>query len=56
MSSGLAEISEAENDQELANASLAMANACAANDRDAFTDALADTVDTLADIMNSGCQ
>ena len=44
---GLADIAEAENDEDLANASLGMANAWASNDRDAFTDSLAEAVAKL---------
>lgn len=52
---GLADIAEAENDEDLANASLGMANAWADNDRDAFTDALADAVAKLAVISAQDC-
>lgn len=52
---GLAHIAAAEGDQDLANASLGMANAWDNNDRDAFTDALADAVAKLAVIASSEC-
>lgn len=45
---GIAEIADAAEDQDLGNAGVAMAEAWAANDRDAFTDALADVVAQLA--------
>ena len=55
VTTGLADIAEAESDMDLANASLGMANAWAANDRDAFTDALADAVAKLAVIASTEC-
>lgn len=45
---GIAEIADAAGDENLGNAGVAMAEAWAANDRDAFTDALADVVAQLA--------
>jgi hypothetical protein len=53
---GLARIAAAEGDQELANASLGMANAWNNNDRGAFTDALADAVNKLAVIATTECE
>lgn len=53
---GLAEVAEAENDEDLANASLGMAEAWEANDRDAFTDALEDAVVKLAVVINTECE
>ena len=53
---GLADIAEAENDQDLADASLGMANAWAANDRDGFLEALAHAVNKLAEISTNECQ
>lgn len=52
---GLAQIAAAENDQDLANASLGMAHAWDANNRDAFTDALAEAVAKLAVISATEC-
>jgi len=52
---GLAQIAEAEEDEDLANASINMADAWDANDRDAFTDALAEAVAKLAIIANEDC-
>lgn len=53
---GLADIAEAEDDQDLADASLNMAHAWDAMDRDAFTDALADAVAKLAIISAQDCE
>lgn len=53
---GLAHIAAAEGDEDLANASMNMARAWDANDRDAFTDALADAVAKLAVIATSECE
>ena len=53
---GLADIAEAENDEDLANASLGMAEAWAANDRDAFLEALAHAVNKLAEISSADCE
>jgi hypothetical protein len=53
---GLAEIAEAEEDEDLANASIGMANAWEANDRDAFTDSLAEAVAKLAIIAGTECE
>jgi hypothetical protein len=52
---GLATIAAAENDQDLANASMGMAHAWDNNDRDAFTDSLAEAVAKLAIISASEC-
>ncbi len=48
ISVGIAEIADAAGDADFGNAGVAMAEAWAANDRDAFTDALADVVAQLA--------
>lgn len=53
---GLATIAAAENDQDLANASLAMAEAWDNADRDAYTDALAEAVAKLAVISVNECE
>lgn len=53
---GLAEIAGAEGDEDLANAALGMAEAWGANDRDAFTTALATAVAKLAVIHGSDCR
>jgi hypothetical protein len=53
---GLADIAVAEDDADLANASLGMANAWDNNNRDAFVDALADAVARLAVIATSECE
>lgn len=53
---GLADIAEAEGDEDLANAALGMAEAWEAMDRDAFTDALAEAVAKLAIISTSECE
>lgn len=53
---GLADIAEAEGDEDLANASLGMAHAWDAMDRDAFTDSLAEAVAKLAIISASECE
>lgn len=52
---GLSIIAAAENDQDLANAALGMAHAWDANDRDAFTDSLAEAVAKLAVISATEC-
>jgi hypothetical protein len=52
---GLAEIAKAEGDEDLAAASVNMAAAWDAMDRDAFTDALADAVVKLAVIHGTEC-
>ena len=52
---GLADIAEAEGDEDLANASVGMADAWHAMDRDAFTDALADAVAKLAVVSAAEC-
>lgn len=48
ISIGIAEIADAAGDEDFGNAGVAMAEAWAANDRDAFLDALADVVAQLA--------
>lgn len=53
---GLADIAEAEGDEDLANASEGMAQAWADNDRDGFVDALADAVARLAIIAGTECE
>lgn len=54
---GIAEIADAAEDEELGNAGVAMAEAWAANDRDAFLDAMADVVNQLAEAMTeAGCE
>jgi hypothetical protein len=53
---GLAFIAGAEGDQDLANASMGMAAAWDANDRSAFTDALAEAVAKLAVIAATECE
>lgn len=53
---GLATIAVAEEDEDLANASLAMAEAWDNADRDAYTDALAEAVAKLAIISASECE
>lgn len=53
---GLADIAEAEGDEDLANASVGMAEAWDAMDRDAFTDALAEAVAKLAIVSGSECE
>lgn len=53
---GLAQIASAEEDEDLANASLGMAQAWDNNDRDAFTDSLAEAVAKLAVIHAKDCQ
>jgi hypothetical protein len=53
---GLADIAEAEGDEDLANASVGMAEAWNAMDRDAFTDSLAEAVAKLAIISASECE
>lgn len=53
---GLADIAEAEGDEDLANASVGMADAWHAMDRDAFTDSLAEAVAKLAIISASECE
>ena len=53
---GLAQIAEAEGDPDLAQASIGMADAWDAMDKDAFTDALADAVAKLAVISASECE
>jgi len=52
---GLADIADAEQDAELQDASVAMAEAWQAADRDAFTDALAVAVVRLASISAADC-
>lgn len=52
---GLAEIAEAEGDEDIANASIGMADAWDNQDRDGFTDALADAVAKLAVISATEC-
>jgi len=52
---GLADIAEAEGDEDLANASVAMADAWQEMDRDAFTDALAEAVAKLAIVSAEDC-
>jgi hypothetical protein len=52
---GLAQIAEAEGDEDLANAALDMADAWENQDRDGFTDALADAVAKLAVISATEC-
>lgn len=53
---GLATIAGAEGDEDLANASLAMAEAWDNADRDAYTDALAEAVAKLAVISVNECE
>lgn len=53
---GLATIAEAEGDQDLANASVGMAEAWDNMDRDAYTDALAEAVAKLAIISAAECE
>lgn len=53
---GLAQIAEAEGDEDLANAAIGMADAWENKDRDGFTDALADAVAKLAVISATECQ
>jgi hypothetical protein len=54
---GIAEIADAAEDEELGNAGVAMAEAWAANDRDAFLDALGDVIAHLAlASAEAGCE
>lgn len=53
---GLAAVGGAEGNEELANTAVAMCEAWDNNDRDAFTDHLADAVVQLAQIHASECQ
>lgn len=52
----LATIAEAEGDEDLANASIGMADAWVSNDRGAFTDALALAVAKLAVVATTECE
>jgi hypothetical protein len=57
ISVGIASIADAAGDENLGSAGVAMADAWAANDRDAFTDALADVVNQLAEASAAaGCE
>lgn len=56
ISVGLAEIADAYNDEDFGNAAVNMAEAWGNNDRDAFTDALADVVAQLAVVHAEHCQ
>lgn len=56
ISVGLAQIADAYNDEEFGAAAVAMAEAWGNNDRDAFTDALADVVAQLAVVHAAHCQ